>query len=153
MVMLLLSASSAHKWLSCTPSARLEEQFPDVTSEYAEEGRLAHSVAELKLRKQFIEPMSTKTFNAAIKKLQADALYAPEMLTHTETYIDYLSQVVHSYSSRPYVAAEKRLDYSHIAPEGFGTGDCIIIGGSTLHVIDFKYGKGVYQLMQRETHK
>ena len=36
----LLSASSAHRWLKCTKSARLEEQFPDTTSEAAKEGTL-----------------------------------------------------------------------------------------------------------------
>ncbi len=139
----LLSASSAHKWLVCTPAARLEEQFPEITSQYAEEGRLAHSIAELKLRKQFVEQMSTKSFNAALKKLQVNPLYNPEMLTYTENYIDYISQQIHAYSSRPYVAAEQKLDFANIVPEGFGTGDCIIIGGNVLHIIDFKYGKGV----------
>ena len=48
-----------------------------------------------------------------------------------------------SYSTRPYIAVERRLDFSRYVPEGFGTGDCIIIGGDTLHVIDYKHGKGV----------
>lgn len=139
----LLSASSAHKWLNCTPSARLEEQFPETTSKYAEEGRLAHAIAELKLRKQWIEPMGPRKFNTALKQLQSNELYDPEILTHTDTYIDYISKVAHSFNSKPYIAAERKLDYSSVAPEGFGTGDCIIIGGNALHVIDFKYGKGV----------
>lgn len=139
----LLSASSSHKWLHCTPSARLEETFPESTSTYAEEGRLAHEIAELKLRKHFLEPMGPKTFNSRLKKLQQHPLYQPEMLTHTDEYLDYVSKVVHGYDSRPHIAVEKRLDYSRYAPEGFGTGDCIIIGGKVLHVIDFKYGKGV----------
>lgn len=49
----LLSASSAHRWLACTPSARLEEQFPDTASEAAKEGTLAHELAELKVRNYF----------------------------------------------------------------------------------------------------
>ena len=49
----LLSASSAHRWLKCTKSARLEEQFPDTTSEAAKEGTLAHELAELKVRNYF----------------------------------------------------------------------------------------------------
>ena len=49
----LLSASSAHRWLKCTKSARLEEQFPDTTSEAAEEGTLAHKLAELRVRNYF----------------------------------------------------------------------------------------------------
>lgn len=139
----LLGASGAHKWLSCTPSARLEEQFPDSASEYAAEGSLAHEIGELKLRKFAIEPMGPRTFNNKLKKLQEKPLYQDEMLKHTDTYLDYVSGIVHGYPVPPYVAIEKKLDYSAYAPEGFGTGDCIIIGGNTLRVIDFKYGKGV----------
>lgn len=139
----LLSASSASRWMHCTPSARLEDTLPDSTSDYAAEGTLAHAIAELKVRKKFLESMSTRMFNSRMKKLEADPLYDPEMQQHTDAYLDYITSVAMSYPSRPYVTAEKRLDYSNYAPEGFGTGDCIIIGGDTLHVIDFKYGKGV----------
>lgn len=139
----LLSASGAHKWLNCPPSARLEETLPESTSTYAEEGRLAHEIGELKLRKQFAEPMGSRKFNAQLKKLQENPLYQEEMLRHTDTYMDYISGIVHNFVSPPYIAIEKRLNYSTYAPEGFGTGDTIIIGGNTLHVVDFKYGKGV----------
>lgn len=139
----LLSASSAHKWLHCTPSARLEEQFPEVTTEYAEEGRLAHAIAELKLRKAFIEPIGPKTYNNRLNKFKNDPLFQEEMLKHTETYLDYVSKIVHGFNAPPYIAIEKRIDYSTYAPEGFGTGDCIIIGGNILQIVDFKYGKGV----------
>ena len=68
----LLGASSAERWLMCPPSARLGEQFPDTASEYAAAGTLAHAIAELKARKYFVEPMSTRTFNARLKKLKED---------------------------------------------------------------------------------
>jgi len=139
----LLSASGAHRWLHCTPSARLEETLPEKQSDYANEGRLAHEIGELKLRKHFVEPMGSRIFNNRLKKFKENPLYQEEMLKHTDTYLDYVSSIVHSYTSAPYVAVEKRLNYSTYAPEGFGTGDCIIIGGNTLHVIDLKYGKGV----------
>jgi len=139
----LLSASSAHRWLQCTPSARLEETIPETKTEYTEEGRLAHEIAELKLRKHFIDPMGNRTFNIQMKKLQEKPHYQEEMQRHTETYLDYICGIVHSFATRPYIAVEKRIDYSAYVPEGFGTGDCIIIGGNNLHVIDFKYGKGV----------
>ncbi len=137
-----LSASGSHKWLNCPPSACLEAQFPESTSEYAEEGRLAHSIGELKLRKHFA-PMGPRTFTAELKKLQASPLYNPEMLEHTDKYLEFVQAKAHGFSSPPYVIMERRLDYSHVAPEGFGTGDCLIIGGSVLYVIDLKYGKGV----------
>lgn len=139
----LLSASGASRWLACTPSARLEETLPEKKSTYADEGNLAHDIAELKLKKQFVEQMTMRTFNAQLKKLQKHELYQDEMLTHTDTYLDYVSGIIHSFNSPPYVAVEKRLDFSAWVPDGFGTGDCIIISGKTLYVIDFKYGKGV----------
>lgn len=139
----LLSASSSKRWINCPPSARLEEQFPDTESVYAREGTLAHSIAELKVRKYFVEPMSQRTFNSRLKKLQKDELYQPEMLNHTDTYLEYIKGIAYDCKTPPYVAVEKRLDYSNVVPEGFGTGDCILISGDTLYIIDFKYGRGV----------
>lgn len=139
----LLSASAAERWLHCTPSARLEAAQPEQESSYANEGRLAHDIAELKLRKAFVEPMGLRKFNDRLKKLRENPLYQEEMLNHTDTYLEYVSAIMHSFKTPPYIAIEKRLDYSQYAPEGFGTGDCIIIAGNILHVIDFKYGKGV----------
>lgn len=139
----LLSASASSRWLACTPSVRLEEQFPESTSEYAEEGTLAHEIAELKLRKHFVEPMTQKAFNTRLNKMKKHELFQEEMLKHTDTYLEYLQGITLSLSVAPYVGVEKRIDYSAYAPEGFGTVDCLIIGGETLYVTDLKYGKGV----------
>lgn len=140
----LLSASSAKKWLNCTPSARLEESLPDSMSESAAEGTLAHSICELKLRKLFTEPgMSSQTFNRRMNKLKKEKLYQPEMDRHTDAYVEYIQALVYGFKAAPYVAVEKELDYGNYAPKGFGTGDCIVVSGSEGYVIDFKYGKGV----------
>lgn len=139
----LLSASGASKWLNCAPSARLEETFQDTQSEYAAEGSLAHEVAELKLRKYFLEPIGPRKFNNQIKKFKENPLWDDEILKHTDVYLEYVQSIAHQYNSSPYVAVEKKILYDMYVPEGFGTGDCILIGGNTLHVIDFKYGKGV----------
>lgn len=147
----LLSASASSRWLNCTPSVRLEEQFPDVTTEYAEEGTLAHEIAELKLRKYFIEPMSQRTFNTRLNKMKKHELYQEEMLKHTDTYLEYLQSITLAMDSPPYVAVEKRIDYSTYAPDGFGTVDCLVISGDTLYVNDFKYGKGVAVSAYRNT--
>lgn len=138
----LLSASAAKRWLNCPPSARLTENMPDTSSEYAAEGTLAHAFGELKVRKKF-EIMKKSEYDKRLKEIKADPLYSPEMDEHTDTYLDYIAAIMHSYNTKPYIAIEKRLDYSDVAPEGFGTGDCIILCGSDLHIIDFKYGKGV----------
>lgn len=116
--------------------------MPESTSEFAEEGRLAHSVAELKARKKFMV-LSNKEFNAALKKLQKDPLYQPEMLEHADTYVESLTELAMSYASRPSIALEVQVQYDQYVPEGFGTSDCIMVGGDTLDVVDYKYGKGV----------
>jgi len=139
----LLSASSASRWLQCTPSPRLEDGFQDSGSTFAAEGTLAHEIAELRLRKNYTEQMGTRKFNIRIKKFKENELYQDEMLKHTETYLEYIQGITHGFKTLPFVAIEKRLDFSAYVPEGFGTGDCLIISGSTLYVIDFKYGKGV----------
>lgn len=139
----ILSASGASRWMACTPSARLEEQFPDSTSDYAKEGTLAHELCELKVRKNLIEPMHTRTYNSKLKKIKEHELWQDEMDKHTDTYLEYIQGLVHSYNCTPAVMVEKKVDFSSYVPDGFGTADCIIIADRTLHVIDFKYGKGV----------
>lgn len=138
----LLSASSSERWLNCTASARLEETLPDPGSSYAAEGTLAHKLAELKARKKFttMKPSVYKKELAAIKE---DPLYQQEMDGHTDTYITFLVEQANEFKERPFIAFEVRVDYSDYAPGGFGTADCVMIGGDTIHVIDFKYGKGV----------
>ena len=138
----LLSASSAHRWLACTAAPRFEEQFPNGTSDYAEEGSLAHSICELYARKHFTV-MTNRKFNSELKKLQAKPHYSDEMLKTAEKYVDYLREKAMSYSTTPYVTFEVKVDFSDYVPEGFGTCDCVMIGGDTLHITDYKHGKGV----------
>ena len=138
----LLSASSAHRWLACTAAPRFEEQFPNGTSDYAEEGSLAHSICELYARKHFTV-MTNRKFNSELKKLQAKPHYSDEMLKTAETYVDYLREKAMSYPTTPYVTFEVKVDFSDYVPEGFGTCDCVMIGGDTLHITDYKHGKGV----------
>lgn len=139
----LLSASSAHMWLHCPPSAQLGAQQPDRTSPDAERGRLAHAIAELKLRKRYVGPMGPKTFAKQMDKLKADPLYGPEMDKATDEYLDAIEDAVLAYPEKPFVTAEQRVDFSRWVPEGFGTADCILIGSGILHVIDYKNGAGV----------
>lgn len=138
----LLSASAAHRWLACPPSARLEEKLPERSSSYAAEGTLAHAIAELKVRRTFLG-LDEQEYKARLQEMQADPLYQPEMNTHTDAYHDYITAVANGYPSRPHIATELRLDFGEWVPDGFGTGDCVILWGNTLHIVDFKYGKGV----------
>lgn len=138
----LLSASGAHRWLHCTPSARLEETLPDTESEAAKKGTLAHEIAELKLQKVF-SGLPTRKYNAALKKFKAHELYEPIMDDHTDAYLDYIQSIVHTFPTPPFVAIERKVDLTDYVPESFGTSDCIIIGAGKLYVIDYKNGQGV----------
>jgi len=137
----LLSASGASKWLNCPPSARLEEQFPSSTSSYAEEGTLAHELAELKLTK-YITPMGPRTYTTKLNKLKKHELWNKEMEECTDTYMDYIKGIAMSYENPPIIEAETKIDFSAYVPNGFGTADCIIVAHDCMYVIDYKHGKG-----------
>ena len=139
----LLSASSASRWLHCTAAPRFEEQFPEKTSEYAEEGRLAHAICELKVIKKFTTQLTPRTYTTRLNKLKKDPLYTDEMDKTSDLYVEHLTEKAMTYNSTPYVAVEVQVDFAEYVPEGFGTCDCIMIGGDTLNITDYKHGKGV----------
>lgn len=139
----LLSASSASRWLRCTAAPRFEQQFEESTSEYAEEGRLAHSFCELKVLKKFTASMNQRTFTSKMNKLKKDERYSPEMDKTSDLYVEHLTERAMQFGTVPYVAAEVRVDYSDYVPEGFGTCDCVMIGGDTIIITDYKHGKGI----------
>lgn len=141
----ILSASGASRWMACPPSARLEQGFENNTSEYAEEGTLAHELGELGLRKALGE-ISTRKYNSEIKKIGALKLYSADMPDCVEIYTDTCMEKVSEAKAKTPDAVfkvEQRLDFSEWVPEGFGTGDFVIIADGTMEICDLKYGKGV----------
>jgi len=141
----LLSPSSAARWLACTPSARMEEMFPDRAGDAAAEGTLAHALGELLLRQAKGE-ITTRKFNSELKKIAKSNYYSPEMQELMEGYRDFvLSQWEESKKITPdaELLLETKLDLREWVDDGFGTGDAQIIADRTLHIIDLKYGKGV----------
>lgn len=139
----LLSASGAHRWLECPPSARLEESFEDRPSDSAKEGTLAHAIAEAKARNMLIDPLPKRSFNKILKDFTNNSMYQKEMDALTDEYAEYIREIMLSYTQKPYIAVEVKLNLSTYIPEGLGTADCIIISGNDLHIIDLKYGKNV----------
>ena len=132
----ILSASSSHRWLNCSPSARLELEFEDRETEAAAEGTAAHALCEHKLRRA-LKRQSRKP----ISKYDCE-----EMDTHTDNYVQFILETIaqtKEHCADPIINIEQRLDFSCYVPHGFGTGDCVIIADKTLHIIDFKYGQGV----------
>ena len=139
----LLSASAAERWMVCTAAPRFEEQFAESTSEYAEEGRLAHSICELKVQKKFGAAITPRQFTDRLRKLKKDARYSEEMERTSNIYIDHLTEKAMGYATAPLVTAEVRVDFMEYVPDGFGTCDCVMIGGDTLDITDYKHGKGI----------
>lgn len=132
----VLSASASHRWLNCNPSARLELEFENRETEAASEGTAAHALCEHKLRKA-LKMRSRKP----ISQYDSD-----EMDEHTDGYVEFVLEAFEEAKKEcadPVILIEQRLDFSRFVPDGFGTGDCIIIADNTLHIIDFKYGQGV----------
>ena len=137
----ILSPSGAHRWLHCTPSARLEQEFENVESVAAKEGTAAHTLCEHKLKKAL--RMRSKR---PVSDYDTD-----EMEECTDAYVDFVMEqygLAKQNCKDPLVLIEQRLDFSCFVPGGFGTGDCIIIADDKLHIVDFKYGMGI--LIQAE---
>lgn len=131
----LLGASSSARWLVCTPSARLEAMFPDEQSPYAAEGTVAHDLAESILRHKLEGKKAPKLDD-----------YSTEMIEAVNRYVDICEEKVNESRARSSDAEamiEARLDFSRWVPDGFGTGDMVIVADGILEVIDLKYGKGV----------
>lgn len=135
----LLGPSSAKQWMTCTPSARFGQLFEDSRSGYADEGSYAHLMAEHFIRYELgMIPMAA--FNKGYHDFKLGQLYSEEMANHVSTFAKWVKGLVEPGDS---VFLEQKLDLSEWIPEGFGTGDVIIVNDKHIHVIDFKYGKGV----------
>lgn len=138
----LLSASKADQWINCPPSAKVQENLPDKQSKEAAEGTLAHSIAEAILRIELGEDTVAPIF----KKYANDPLFYEGMVSEVQVYIDYVMEAYNGALAKTedaIILLEEKLDYAEWAPEGSGTGDCVIIADSTLEIIDLKFGKGV----------
>jgi hypothetical protein len=132
----VLSASSAHRWLNCAPSARLEQTFADRETQAAAEGSAAHALAEHKLRRAL--KLQTKR--------PVSAYDSDEMDAYTDGYVQFVWRRWPRRGRNARTLSfliEQKLDFSRWVPEGFGTGDALIVADDTLHILDLKYGQGV----------
>ena len=134
----VLSASSSDRWIHCPPSARLCENYEDVSSDYAAEGTDAHSLCEYRLKEALGIPSDNP-----IESLE---WYSKEMEECAEGYAGYVLELVEKAKQSgmtPTVLIEQKVDFSRWVNEGFGTADCIVIANKTLNIVDYKHGKGV----------
>lgn len=131
----ILSASASSRWLRCTPSARLERKFPDASSPYALEGSRAHERAEYFLNRF----LKTGDSNVLIRE-------DVEMNDAVQIYVNICVEKINearTASPDAQIKVEQRLDFSRWVPEGFGTGDMVMVSDKYFEIVDLKYGKGV----------
>ena len=155
----LLSPSGASRWMACTPSARLEQRFPDSSRDAAREGTLAHAICEIMLL-YAIGGLKKSVYEISLRKtIASDLIEDPEnegalvqefychaMHEYCEQYVTFVMEqfaMSKAIDAKALIAVEKRLDISRWAPESFGTGDAGIVSDRILKIIDLKYGKGV----------
>jgi hypothetical protein len=141
----VLSASSAHRWLHCSPSARLEESFENTTSVFAEEGTFMHELGELKLRK-YIGSIKEADYKKKLKVLYSSQFYNSEIEEAVDVYVDFAVQIIEATKQKckdPIILLEQKLDFSKYVESGFGTGDLVIVADDALQIVDLKGGKGV----------
>lgn len=141
-----LSASSANRWIHCPGSVHMAGMFPATSSPAADEGSLAHALAEARLNGiTDLDELEGKVqaFYKAHPNLSGDFA---EMTEYIDPYVDFVNglyQETLRADSSAVMLTEQRLDFSEIVPGGFGTADVVIIGDGRVTVIDLKYGKGV----------
>lgn len=140
----LLGPSSAKRWMTCTPSARMEAMLPNESSEAADEGTLAHELAEGKLRRKFTPDLySSRKLTGLRQRCQKNPLWNDEMEKTTDDYVEKIYSDALGFSVMPLVIIEEKLELGDWIPEGFGTCDCALIGDNRICVYDYKHGKGV----------
>lgn len=160
----ILSPSSAERWLNCPASVALCKNIPDETSVYESEGTLAHEFAEQAARCAFrggplhlmyevngknpADPI-TKTVEDVYQSqvIPVKTLPPDEMFEAAKAYYNTLCALIKVSGGKPplFAAAEYRVTLSELTGEkdAGGTADCVMLLGDTLHIVDFKYGKGV----------
>lgn len=146
----VLSASSANRWMNCTPSARMSEGMPSSTSVHAEKGTLAHEISENELRYRLgiinRKKRNLNLLNLKRKRFEGEPLYDVEMDYPIEDYVNFVMEQVaeaRAASEDAMLLIEEKFDLTEFIPDGFGTGDFTAVSDGVLYITDLKFGKGV----------
>lgn len=144
----ILSPSSAKRWINCTPSALLAEAAGSKTSVYAEEGTLAHEIAEHALTQYLngsYDPIIDEALPIKDEHLE-NPLFGVDMANYIRDYCDYVIGEGYEMQRQDGVCQmflERRVDITDFAPDSFGSVDVTLVSGKTIHIIDLKYGAGI----------
>ena len=140
----LLSASGSKRWLSCTPSARLEATLPEQKRsangfDFSMEGTTAHTLGEIKLRHHFGQ-IGIEEYENEIRAIKESPYYNDDFEANVDNYVLYVRSQIGEGDTPLF---EQRVDFSDWVPDGFGTADVVILSKHSIRVIDLKFGKGV----------
>jgi hypothetical protein len=147
----LLSASGSKRWMSCTPSARLEATLPEPKRntkgiDFSAEGTLAHTLSEIRL-KLYYNQITEQEFNEEYKDVKSHVIYesyTSEERADFEANVDnYVLYVRSQIGEGDTPLFEQRVDYSDWVPDGFGTADVVILSERSIRIIDLKFGRGI----------
>ena len=140
----LLSASSSKRWLTCTPSARLEATLPEPKRasngfDFSQEGTTAHSLAEIKLRHHYNQ-ISTEDFQREYEIIKGTPYFNDDFEANVDNYVLYVRSQIGEGDTPLF---EQRVDFSDWVPDGFGTADVVILSKHKIRVVDLKFGRGI----------
>ena len=140
----LLSASGSKRWLSCTPSAKLEATLPEQKRpsgafDFSQEGTTAHSLAEVKLRHHFGQ-IGIEEYENEVSTIKSTPYYNDDFEANVDSYVLYVRSQIGEGDTPLF---EQRVDFSDWVPDGFGTADVVILSKHSIRVIDLKFGKGI----------
>lgn len=144
----ILSPSSAKRWINCTPSALLAEAAGSKTSVYAEEGTLAHEIAEhalTKYKEGEYDPIIDEELPVNDEHLK-NPLFSIDMANYIRDYCEYVIGEGYEMARADgfgEMFLERRVDITDYAPDSFGSVDVVLVSDKTIHIIDLKYGAGV----------
>lgn len=154
-----LSASGAYRWMACTMSPTVEDQFGDSSTAHSKAGTWMHEWTETQLR-QWLGQIDRQAYLAKLRDLEAQADELAPGMGQTpyeflqaqkaagRAYVEYVMGVIQDArkehgEANVEVLVEQRMDFSRFVPSGFGTGDLVVITPKKIMVIDLKGGQGV----------
>ena len=140
----LLSASGSKRWLTCTPSARLEATLPEQkrapgSFDFSQEGTMAHALAEVKLR-HYYGQIGIEEYEKEYEIIKSTSYYDDDFEANVDNYVLYVRSQIGEGDTPLF---EQRVDFSDWVPDGFGTADVVILSKHAIRVVDLKFGKGI----------